>query len=259
VKAILVAGMVCTVAACVVVNGPPDAGAAKAVPLVGTNWVLTDKSALGVSLSGVAVTASFAEDTLAGESGCNAYNTSYSVNGRRMTIGADIATTLRACPPGPAAVERAYLTLLPKTASFEISGSTLSLSDKNGKQLLVYRASTGAKALRGRWNVTAYYSGNAITSVVGNARLTAVFTSRNVSGNGGCNSFSGPYRASGSAIQIGPLASTLRLCGNAALDTQEAQYLSALQLATTFRVTGPQLVLLRADGGIAVELAGGRT
>jgi putative lipoprotein len=56
--------------------------------------------------------------------------------------------------------------------------------------------------------------------------------------------------ASSERITIGPLASTRRACANAALDTQEQQYLAALDLVRTYRVTGDSLSLLRTDGTI---------
>jgi heat shock protein HslJ len=62
-----------------------------------------------------------------------------------------------------------------------------------------------------------------------------------------------------SSISIGPLASTLRACADPALDTQEQQYLAALQLAASFQAAGNRLDLMRADGGIAVSfVAAGR-
>ena len=41
-------------------------------------------------------------------------------------------------------------------------------------------------------------------------------------------------------------------CTDAAVSTQEQQYLQALELAKTFEVVGDRLSLFRADGGYAV-------
>ncbi len=54
------------------------------------------------------------------------------------------------------------------------------------------------------------------------------------------------------AIALGPFASTLRACADAAVGTQEQQYLAALGLAKTYQVTGNQLTLFRDGGTIAV-------
>jgi heat shock protein HslJ len=222
-----------------------------ATPLVGTNWVLTDQASLGVPLGGVAVSARFTAKTVSGESGCNAYDAPYRVDGSAMTIGPKIATTLRACEPGPAAVEHAYLDLLRRVASYSIQGATLSLRARSDEPLLVYRASPGANELIGRWEATAYYTGNAVQSVLAGTSLTADFEEQQVTGESGCNTFRGPYETSGGRITIGPLVSTKKACRDDALMTQEQHYLAALELAANYRVTGSRLELFRADGGIA--------
>ena len=227
--------------------------ASSATPLAATHWVLTGPRAIGAAAADVTVTALFDGTTVSGESGCNAYHAPYHVRGSTMTIGKEIASTLRSCPRAPTAVERAYLQRLPRVRSYKISGTTLSLSNRSGSVLLTYRATVGAQAIVGRWEVTGYYTGSAIASVVPNSTLTAEFARSDMSGDGGCNTFGGPYTVSGSSIRIGPLNSTLRACAEEALNTQEAQYLMALELASSFTVQGSRLELLRSDGGIAVS------
>jgi heat shock protein HslJ len=167
-----------------------------------------------------------------------------------MSIGPNIATTLVLCQGAADAVERAYIALLPKVETYAISGTTLTLSGA-GNKVLEYEASGGAAALAGHWEVTSYYTGNAIQSVIIGTTLTADFTKTDVSGDGGCNVFNGPFTVSADAITIGPLASTRRACADPAAGTQEQQYLAALELAKTYRVTGTKLELLRAGGAIA--------
>ena len=216
------------------------------------NWVLTDASKLATGASDVVVTARFDAGSMSGNSGCNSYNTSYKVSGSSLTIGPNIAGTRMACPPAPTAVERAYLAALPRVAEYAIRGSTLTLSNSSGKILLTYTESSGASALAGSWEVTGYYTGTAIQGPEAGTKLTAVFADPQVSGDAGCNTFTGPFTVDGLTIKIGPLASTLRACANEAENTQEQKYLAALQAATTYAVAGSRLDLIRADGGFAV-------
>jgi heat shock protein HslJ len=225
-------------------------GSADASKLVGKNWVLTTEIASGVSPSVVAVSARFAKGSVSGDSGCNNYNAPYKVDGSAMTIGPNIATTLRACEPDLTAVEHAYLALLPKVASYEIKGQTLSLRASSGKALLVYEAASAA-GLIGKWTVTSYYTGDAVQSVLGGATLTAEFDKTRVSGDAGCNTFTGAYETKGETITIGPLATTRRACLDSIVANQEQKYVAALELATTYRLTGTRLDLFRADGGFA--------
>jgi heat shock protein HslJ len=228
--------------------------AAPAVALEGTMWELTPGVDIGADVEGVAVSAHFANFSLTGTSGCNDYTTTYVVDGTKLTIGPDIASTQKACPEPETAVEQAYLERLPKVDSYSIAGDVLTLSDDSGTAILEYKAINGAEAIVGSWNVISYYAGNAVTSVVGGVELTTEFTATEISGNSGCNTFSGTYQVDGDKIEIGPLASTLKACSSDELQQQEANYLAALGLAETFTVTGNRLDLYRSDGGYAATL-----
>lgn len=220
--------------------------------LTGTSWKLEDSSAFRTQ--GVTVTLEFAEGRITGTGGCNNYSGPYRVQGSNLTIGPDLASTRMACAPPADAVETSYLATLPKVQRFAVQGETLRLSDSSGKTLLEFTEADGESALLGAWNVTGYYSGTAIESVQGDATLTADFQGETVTGDGGCNSFNGPYTVNGSDITIGPLASTMKACIDESLSTQEQHYLAALQLAKTYRIRGDQLELQREGGTIAVTL-----
>jgi heat shock protein HslJ len=217
------------------------------VSLEGPTWTLSSEPAPGAPLEGIVVTARFENGTMSGESGCNTYTTSYEVDETSLTIGSEIAGTRRACPPAETAVERAYLQRLPQVSAYRISGGTLTLL--NGDEaLLRYEATIAAEAIPGDWIVTSYFSGDAITSVLGGVDMTTTFAALDVTGNTGCNTFSGPYQVEGDEITIGRLASTMAACPTEELQRQETDFLAALRLATTFRVTGNRLDLLRRPG-----------
>ena len=127
----------------------------------------------------------------------------------------------------------------------------MTLSSK-GTAVLVYEALEGADALAGGWNATSVYTGTAIESTAAGSTLTLEFADTRVSGNAGCNTFSGASTLSGhDGIKIGPLATTRRACVDPAVATQEQQYTAALELATTYRVTGNEMTLFRPGGTIA--------
>jgi heat shock protein HslJ len=222
--------------------------------LEGTMWVLTSKTALGVDLGSVTVTALFEAGTVSGSGGCNRYSSTYVASGSSLTIRAPFAGTLKACPPAESAVESAYFQRLPRVASYSVDGNKLTLSDGSGKALLVYNAVEPEKALLGEWDVLSYYTGTAIQSVVVGSHLTIDFAVSTASGSSGCNTFHGPYEVSGNNIAIGPLATTRVACTSDELNKQEAYYLAALELASSFKGTSSGIDLLRPDGGIAVSL-----
>jgi heat shock protein HslJ len=85
-------------------------------------------------------------------------------------------------------------------------------------------------------------------SPVENTTITAEFTpDGKVSGSGGCNSYSGGYRASANSIQFEPVASTMMACDQPIMD-QEQAYFQALNAAKRFSIQGDQLTLSDTDG-----------
>lgn len=222
-------------------------------PLEGTEWVLDQRSSrVGSAGRTAVVTAQFSSDgTLTGDGGCNRYNTTYTTAGSTMTVRGPIASTLMACAPAVMRVEQTYLARLPKATSFAIDGRVLTIATSGGDPL-VYRALDADQALAGDWVVINYFRPGAVVSPVAGSELTATFDAGQISGNSGCNQFSGSYEVDGTKIAIGPLASTLRACADPAVDQQSTEYLAALELARTFTTAGGNLTLLRDDGGIAV-------
>jgi len=243
-------GAVVVLAACGS-SGGSTGGSSSSASLDGTDWVLTAMTPPVAGIADAVVTARFDDGTLSGHSGCNTYRTTYRQDGSDLTIGSDVAGTRMACPPGPTAVEQAYLGHLGDVASFTRSGSTLTLRDSDGTTVLRFRLAPAGEALAGDWSVTSFFTGTALSSPVG-ADLTATFADGTVGGDGGCNTFHGPAKVGGTTIAIGPLASTMRACEDDAVTTQEQQYLHALELAKRFEVSGTRLTLFRADGGMAV-------
>jgi len=246
-------GCVFVLVAVLTALAPPAAHAATApLPLRGTNWVLE-----GASVAN----AVFERTQVQGENACNSYRAPYSVRGSRMSIGPDITQTLAGCGAQQSAAD-AYVAALPRVASYRIRGTTLTLRDRSGRALLVYRASIGKPALRGGWNATSYYTGNAVQSVAPGSAVTLEFAGARASGNGGCNTFDGRYTVHGvDRIRIGPLRATLKACADPVRNDQETQYLAALELAVRYRANQSTLVLYRPGGTIAAtfERASGLT
>ena len=91
--------------------------------------------------------------------------------------------------------------------------------------------------IEGSWDVTAFNNGSAIVSVALGSTITMVFDADGqVSGNGGCNQYSGGYSVDGNNISIGPLRSTMMACPDQAVGTQESQFLAALDMVRPGRL-----------------------
>lgn len=69
---------------------------------------------------------------------------------------------------------------------------------------------------------------------------------RRVQGYGGCNRLTGSYTLEGAKLHFGQMASTMMACPDGM--AEEAAFLSALQSAASWKITGDQLELFGAGG-----------
>jgi heat shock protein HslJ len=192
---------------------------------------------------------------LSGSSGCNRYSGAYTSSGNSFQTTSPLASTMMACPQPIMDQEAAYLNSLAAARTYSVSGSQLILSDSSGKNALVYQAQE--QVLSGTtWQVIAYNNGKqAVTSVLNGSSITLEFgTDGSLSGNSGCNSYSGTYKATGNQITVGPLISTKMACNSpSGVMDQEAQYLVALQSASNYQIEGTGLELRTANAALAVQ------
>lgn len=92
----------------------------------------------------------------------------------------------------------------------------------------------------------------------GEAQLQFDRSSGRVSGSGGCNRLSGTFSRSGVSLKIGQLAATRMACVDPVRGANEAQFISALQSTTSYRLAGPgRLALLDAGGRTVATLNSG--
>ena len=210
---------------------------------VGVPWVVSS----GVDLAGTDAvpSATFTDDTVGGSTGCNRFTASYTVDGDAMEIG-EIASTRMACPPPADAIERAYLAALGRVAAWHIDGSELVLADDDDNELLRFEEASPV----GDWEVTAFLSGDAVTSPLPGTTITAKFADDGtLTGSSGCNTYQTAFSLGKGSIEIEPPAATEMACAKPeGVMEQEAAYLAALPTAVGYRVDGGSLALVSADG-----------
>ncbi len=223
----------------------------------GPTWTLSSQAS-GGSLAdipdGVAADATFTGGMIAGSAGCNVFHGPAAISGATIEVGL-LGTTAMACQPPASDVETAYLANLADAATFTATADALTIYDSSGATLLVYAAGP-ANPLEGEWDVTGVNNGKeAVTSPIVGTELTATFTADGVSGNSGCNTYTGGYTLDGDQVTIGPLASTMMACEQAIMD-QETQFLTALQTpGLTVEVSGGTVTLRDGNGATQVVLA----
>jgi heat shock protein HslJ len=222
--------------------------------LEGSTWVLDQEASnLEVIAPQFAVTALFEDGRLSGSSGCNTYNTAYTATRTRLRVTQPVASTLKSCSQPANNVEASYLARIPTARSYRVHRDRLTIRTTTRGADLIYR-SLSAKALLGNWIVTSYFRPGAIASVSAGTTITASFDGKSMSGNAGCNDYSGRYETDQTKIEIGPVAATQRACADNAVNQQESEYLAALDTVRTFGLDANGVTLFRADGGIAVTM-----
>jgi heat shock protein HslJ len=224
-----------------------------------TSWTLQSYAADGATVdvpAPVFVDANFdgATTTLSGSAGCNRYTTGYTADGNVLTFG-EIATTQMACIGPVSAVEAAYLANLAESKTFTATTDALTIFDSSGATILTYAVAEPTTLVGTTWHATGINNGNnGVESVVTGSDPTAIYAEDGtISGNAGCNEYNGPAVVDGQSITIGPLASTRRACVDEALSTQEANFLNALQNATTFESVAGHLELRDDSGALQVS------
>jgi heat shock protein HslJ len=220
--------------------------------LEGVPWVL----ASGLEVEGweeAPPSATFEDGRVAGSTGCNRYTGAYTLDRGALSLG-PLAATLMACPPPRDAVERAYVAALGRVTEWRVGRGELALLDASGDELLRYASAT----LSGKWVVTAFLRGTAVTSTLADTEITIVFGEDGMLvGSGGCNVYRAPYTAAGGALEIAAPFTTRKVCAQPeGVMAQEAAYLEALPKAARYRLDGDTLHVLTAEDTIVATLTG---
>jgi heat shock protein HslJ len=248
-------GLVTAAALLATLAGVAGVSGASTPKLAGQTWLLRKLGPLNRQHAGI--TARFtASGKVSGFSGCNSYSGSYTTSGNTISVSKKLAVTQKACSALRMAQERAYLAALTAARTYSISGTTLALKGRFGHTLATFGVQS--QSLAGtRWTVVSYNNGKqAVVSVTTGTKLTAVFDDKgHVEGLAGCNTYSGPVKATPPKVSIGPLASTRKSCSTPeGVMQQESAYLAALESAATYSIQGSTLEFRTAGDVIAVTL-----
>ncbi|HEY7060780.1 MAG TPA: META domain-containing protein [Chloroflexota bacterium] len=228
---------------------PPEPGDSPQWTLLG--YVGPDGTAQPV-LTGTEITYGTQDGRVFGNAGCNSYAGAFAGTGHAVSFSGIVATN-RSCtaPTGIMEQEAAYLAALSRVARADLLPEALFLRDENGATLLEYFPRLQVTSLQGTtWTAEEYNNGRGgVVTLIEGTEITARFEDGRVAGSAGCNQYTAAYTLNGTAIEIGPGASTRMACLTPpGIMEQEAAYLAALQTARTYRIEGSRLILETADG-----------
>jgi heat shock protein HslJ len=190
-------------------------------------------------------------------SGCNSIGADVTVEGHTVAVG-ETQSTKKACPVKTAAFERAFSSAFAGKLTAEIDGERLTLTGRDGDAIAL--TPERAAPLTGtKWTVNSLVAGDTVTSLPKGTSGKAYFTfgkDGRVSGNLGCNSFSGSARAAGSTLTFGRLASTRKLCPGPQM-TLEHRVEKVLEGKVTYEL-GHRTLSLTAAGGRGLRATANR-
>ena len=222
-----------------------------AKPLVGTSWILVaygDPASPQPAPAEVVISAVFSLDgMLSGNSGCNHYNTSYTLQDDQLTLS-PIAMTEMACPIGME-IEQAYLQALGTAQQLEVSGQKLTITYDQGAGVLIY-TSASLPLEYTLWTLSVL-NGQPVSV---DMSITAVFTpgevenAGNINGSSGCNSYSSAFTLDGNNLAVQMPAVTMMACPTG-MDMEQA-YLQVLQTSASYEIFGDKLVLTGSSGSL---------
>jgi heat shock protein HslJ len=120
--------------------------------------------------------------------------------------------------------------------------------------VIILAACTGGSSasIEGQWKLVSYGSTSDQIPAVPDVETSIEFKDGQMSGNVGCNSFSGEYTVDGDTITFGPVMSTMMYCE--AVADQESGTLAVLQEKTTFVLDGDTLTITSTDGTSSIVL-----
>ena len=125
-------------------GGSGGGGSTSAASLAGTSWKLTGWSVSSQDPNDFTITAEFKDGRIAGTSAVNQYGGPYTAGDDGSFSTGDLVSTMMAGPEPDMRAEQAYLKLLAEAKKFALDGKTLTLSDANGNELLIYAAAVAS-------------------------------------------------------------------------------------------------------------------
>lgn len=159
-------------------------------------------------------------------------------------------------PPTPRGSSRRSRTLLFAAALVAVSLAACTTEGGASPKTSPSASPAGGTALEGTpWQLTDYVGPEGgLVGVPEVVAATATFADAKVSGNSGCNSYTGAYTLDGDKMTITGVSTTMMACGPVEMAFETA-YTTALGKVASYRIVGDKLELSTAEGVVGLRFA----
>ena len=201
------------------------------------------------------VTVAFGEGRVNGNSGVNRFFGQCKVEGTRLEFS-PLGSTMMSGPPALMQQEQIFLDRLGKAERYLIVGTQLRLQNSERRVILVLEPRKEAALASGTWKATMVNNGRGgVSSLVIGTEITLQFgEDGQVTGNAGCNTYSGRYETQDSKLAITDVSSTeMAAMEPEGVMEQEAAFLKALEKSAVFRIDGNSLELRSEEGALQAK------
>ncbi len=228
--------------------------------LDGSRWEMTsvwDGSDLTAAHLTTIATIEFSNGSAFGSTGCNRYQSAYSIDSDSISFGDPIQPG-SACNPDHVPQGDAFIQAMQASTGFVLTAESLELTDAGGVAQLHFRPASELPLVGVTWLV-AWYGGGA--SPLQGTQISLAFRSDGTLGGiAGCNDYLADYQVDGDKLVIESIAHTEMACLDPdGVMTQETDYLNAIKQTDAFATTLTGLELLDPDGNPVAEYRfGGR-
>ena len=239
-------------------------GACAAVPgaapqLAGREFVsstVTDGGADKALVANTKLRLTFSADgNVGGYAGCNHISGTYRVDGGRLLAG-NLGTTEMGCPPELMAQDEWYGALLGANPTISLTGNNLVIEAGSVRVSFLDRevAEPDAKLVGPTWTVESIITGDAVSSIPGDAVATLVFREDgSLEVNAGCNRGGGTWATVAGGIEVGPLMLTKMACQKDPA-TLESAVLTVLEAGTiSAQIDSSLMTLMAGNQGLMLR------
>jgi heat shock protein HslJ len=236
-------------AACTAPGGPP---------LDGTEWLSTAVTQDGADrplVDGTQIRLSFTDGQLSASAGCNTMGGGYRFEGGRLVFEGGGMTEM-GCDDERHAQDDWLFGFLGSRPSIAQDGDTLTLS-ANGTVIELQDREVAEPDLPltgAAWTVDSIISGDAVSSVPGNAVATLVFTDDGrVDVDTGCNTGSGSYEVTDGTLRVREVTTTLIGCDGPTAELEEAVLAVLNAGEVDYTIDAGSLTLMAGDHGLGLR------